>query len=1000
MNCTNCGSPLADGAKFCTNCGAKAEAPAQKRTCANCGLELTPTAKFCPVCGTPAAADVQKTSNPQTSDDLVAAMQAAAQAALQQEAESVRVDAAPVQPAALSPFTGAPSPSDNGGIPTPSNNGGMPTLSNNIGVSAPSDSAVPTPSNNGVPTPSNSSGISYSGYSTSGYSTSGTSTAAPAAPYISPAQPAPAAFSEMPLGAAAAAVTPIKKKNKAGIIIAICAAVLVAAAAIAFFLFRGPVMNLFMGNNGYAAMIEGNGINNAAQMLSDPALSAGISSAASAGIQNSEVMSDLRSVSSEGISAEDVGEYIEEGITGGGSDSVSFASIIMMAKSYLETAFGSDGVTVSASADVALTDTAKALISSDADTIAELDDIISAINDIEVSYAMNASDDAAAITIALKDSALTADARGLILSDGSVYVMFPFNGGKAIKYVVSQDGTVSAETTTSLTLDEKEISRLIGEITDIYLDYYKASSITAESGEMTVYGLTANGKLITAELDSAALKGLFSDIMDKIANDEYLGKQVVDYANANGMSLTIDDYKEAVLELINTDDFNDDNRLVIKTIVDNSNTVLAKSYTAFNGSNSVYFAYVGGKDKSAYEVGKNELPYLCADMTGNGTGNGTINLKFTGDEYPFAFKIDYENVATAQFCGRDTAVGKYTITFTPPADFTQGTEGEFRKFLAAVGSSSLTVEGSVDGGAFKTFISFEVPQYGSVGMNMSILPSGASDALSVPTDVIDITDFINKTELTDDDYAKIDELCDLFVEIRDKIAAAEASPLSKPLCEALNELIGDLDSASVPKADSSEVSDVIDELYNIKYDVYDLTTIYPNVKDSALLTRVNDLADEYDTLYSKAFTILEDNGWEMPLEDFNDLRLEAQALDEKKEQLISDLKTAEENAKNVDIDYGEASYDELIDIIIDLEDRLYSVALYNYDVISEDETLTELFNEASDAYDDVYEDYLELNDSMNSGSLPVQLMRNLRKSTEALAKAVEALESAIPGTYA
>ena len=94
------------------------------------------------------------------------------------------------------------------------------------------------------------------------------------------------------------------------------------------------------------------------------------------------------------------------------------------------------------------------------------------------------------------------------------------------------------------------------------------------------------------------------------------------------------------------------------------------------------------------------------------------------------------------------------------------------------------------------------------------------------------------------------------------------------------------------------------------------------------------------------------------------------------------------------------SFEELYDVIIDLEERLINIALYNYDVIYEDEELTAIFEEASDAYDKVYEDYVAINDSMESGSLPVQLMRNLRKSTEALAKAVDALEAAVPGTNA
>ena len=950
MNCTNCGSPLAEGAKFCTNCGTKTEAPAQKRVCASCGLELAPAAKFCPVCGTPAANNAPTGAAHKSPDDLVAAMQAAAQASLQQEASSVQSDAAPARQADAFP---------------------------------------------GVSTPTNNAGFSYSG---------STGVAPTVDPMPFPAAPsAPAALSEMPMGAAAAAVTPIKKKNKAGIIIAACAGVVVAAAAVAFFAFRGPVMNLFMGNNGYAAMIEGGVVNGTVKALSDPSVSAGISSAVGSGIQSREM---LAGISGE-AAADSFEDYFEDDLGNGDIapdldiDDPGFnaAAAISFVRNWLNTAYKSDGVTVTASADITLTDTAKALLATEADYLTQIDEVVAEINDIEVSYSVDASDNAAAVTLALKDSALNVDMRGLMLSDGSCYVMFPFNGGKAIKYTIEQDGTVSGQAAAQLTIDEKELERLFGEITEIYLKYYKESEITVESGEITVYGLTAQGKLITAELDSAALSAMFKDILDRIANDEYLCGQIVSYASANGIDFTAEDYKNSITDMFGEVNFDDGDRAVIKTVVDNGNNVLAKSYTAIDGEDSVYFAYVGGKEKSAFEAGENELASVCADVTETSEGNGTVNIRFSGDEYPFAFRIDYENVSTVQFCGRETPVGKFTVTFTPPADFTEGMDGDMRKFAAAIGSSSLVIEAGADGAAYTSDITYSIPQYGSVGFKSSITPSGAEGALNVPSDVIDLTGLTEIVEPTDEDLAKIEELCTLFAGIRDKIAAADGSPLSAPLSEAIGELVNELDSASVPKADYIEVSDFIDELYYSKTEVSDLPDTYSKVKDSGLIGRAEALADEYDILYSKANTILEDNSWEMPLEDFNDLKLEGQRLDKQKELLIEEFKAANESAA-AEADYSDMSFDELYNVIIDLEDRLINIALYNYDVIYEDEELTAIFEEASDAYDKVYEDYVAINDSMESGSLPVQLMRNLRKSTEALAKAVDALEAAVPGTNA
>lgn len=50
--CAQCGAALPAGAKFCLNCGAKAE-PAGGSFCAQCGTQLPAGAKFCSSCGTP-----------------------------------------------------------------------------------------------------------------------------------------------------------------------------------------------------------------------------------------------------------------------------------------------------------------------------------------------------------------------------------------------------------------------------------------------------------------------------------------------------------------------------------------------------------------------------------------------------------------------------------------------------------------------------------------------------------------------------------------------------------------------------------------------------------------------------------------------------------------------------------------------------------------------------------------------------------------------------------
>lgn len=51
MNCTKCGQPLSENAKFCPSCGTHVEQSRNGTFCTTCGAKLEPSAQFCPACG-------------------------------------------------------------------------------------------------------------------------------------------------------------------------------------------------------------------------------------------------------------------------------------------------------------------------------------------------------------------------------------------------------------------------------------------------------------------------------------------------------------------------------------------------------------------------------------------------------------------------------------------------------------------------------------------------------------------------------------------------------------------------------------------------------------------------------------------------------------------------------------------------------------------------------------------------------------------------------------
>ena len=976
MNCSKCSAELKPDAKFCPNCGTPVQAQNQKPVCSSCGLELLPSAKFCSVCGTPAASaapsptpafsttaaaapsalDPTPAAPANSSDNLVAAMQAAAQEALRQEADtvtsapagmSVSLDKSPF-PAPSDPFAAPVSQ-----IPAPVNSAPAQT------DAAPSQQPFSAPSDI---------------FGAQGYSSPG-----------SGMTPPPFTNDGFAPSAAAVAVAPAKKKHTAGIIIGAAAALLIVAAAVIFLLFRGPVMNLFMGDSGYAAMIEGNSLGNAARTLSNPAVSESINAAAAAGVQMSALSADR--------TANDINDNFNDELFGQTGYSMDFGAVISTVRNYLSAGYGTDGVTFTGSANVTLTDAAKALISSDAETIAEIEKAIETINSTNVTYSLNASDSAAALTVGMNDGSMDINARGLILTDGTAYLIFPFSGGKALKMTVEQGGTSVSEVK-PLSIDPAEISRLAGEITDIYLECYKSSAITIDSGEITAYGMTADGRLITAEIDSAALSKLFSDISDHIANDEYLCTQITEFAAANGLDFTADDFRSSVANYFNNVSFDANDRLVIKTVVDNSNNILARSFIAYDGAESAYISCVYGKEKTAVEAGENEKAFITADITYTAENSGSIDFTFSDNGNAYSFRLAFENASTAQFCGRDVYVGKYTLTFTPPADFTADA-GEYQQVLTALCSSALTMESSVENGDYKFSVGLDVPQYGSLRINTGISPNGADGALEVPADAIDVSTVIYSTgTFSDEDISRINEICALISDMRNTIAASDSSAMATALCDQLDKLAADLQRAAQPMTDSTEVFDFLSEISTRQYDIREISYKYPYVPDAGLEERVDSLSDEYSDLYDSIYSELTDNGYELPLSSFTEYKSRYDELNAKADALIAEYIAADEE-RRTNIDYSDLTFDEITETLIELESRYYEIISFCSDQIDSDESLSALFSDTTDAYSEAVDDYFDVNDGYSSGRIDASKMRKLRRSAEAFAKSLGELEAAV-----
>lgn len=976
MNCTKCNSEVPNGAKFCPVCGnacgtasdvrpaAAPPEPEKKNFCGKCGLELRQGAKFCAVCGAPAAGvgDIRPNQN----------------------------DGATFGGGAMSAVSLA-----------------KPSASDDL-VAAMNTASAPTPSTF-VPTPSNDTNSGFS----SGFGSSGYSSTAPAPAFIPESPVTPAApfgnatdnpFGDM--GAASVVATPIKKKSgaKVGIIIAAVVAVLVAAAAIFFFTNKATALSLIMGKPGYATMVEGNSIKAATEKLDLPAVSNGIKSASSvistmAAISDDYAIDDIMGMSNTASARMFHSAAPMMSLTSGSAfdEGVDLESIINAYYELMMNTYGVNSVNATLGVNIDLSDSVKNMLDSDTDEILKL------VNGMTFTTSVTSSEDKLAASMGAQSGSSVINAKTVFTKDGDFYLVLPFISEQGLK-VKLPTTTASAprEEIKPLELDDKEIERIIGELVEIYLAEYKESAIEMENGELSAAGLTATGKLITAEFSGDDLADLFNKLVEHFANDEYFTEKLVNFANECGADTTAEEYREALLEDLHAD-MDDSDKLIISTIIDNNGNVLAKSFKAVDGDENVKLTYVDSKEQFTLEISEDgrTIVSLVHDITSE--KDGTVTVKCTdGGDGSFTVKMTYADAETAKFCGNDTFVGKYTFGIELPSDFTDEVPAE----IGNLSNIKLTFSNAVGGqNTMESSVGFELGNLGSMTFNSTVTAENSDAGLALPSDVIDLGDM---QEQPDD--ATLEKLEEYIKTASEKLTELADGPFGDIIRES-----GILDGiemlgVGLGSADTVPYDDVLalgSDISNTMLEISQYRTTY-NVSDTALSNRISELTNDLYTLYNE----MNAKGTQVSTADFqtyknryDTLRSQADALKkdyEAKAQSSSTTSTTPTNPASgstaESLDYDGMSDDALIEVLTEYDGR-YLTLIYNDEVyakVESDPAINALYNACETAYDKAYDDFGQLLDTYTSDGLyNIGILRNFRKSVKAYAVAVEKFEKAV-----
>lgn len=705
MICSKCNSETPDGSRFCSVCGAPCGSAADvkpaaaqvslgKYKCAKCGLELEQGAKFCTVCGGPAA-NVGNVAPIANSGETFGNGNMAA-VSLEKEPDAGDLVAA------MNSAASAPTP-----IPS-----AVPT-------------AVPAP----APTTNEPTGFAPSG--NAGYAPSANTGYAPGAVM--------GGYNGLSGAAAVVTAPPATKKKmnggKIALIIAIVLILLVGGAAVFFFTNKAAALSLVMGKPKYAAMVEKQSLKEAAEKLDTAALSGQIKTFSS--IMSAMGDEDYLDALPFGMSYNNHDAKFAKLMSYGGSDGVDIKGILKGYNEFMQTTYGASRIYGSVTANITLGDKLRSELDDDLDTVKEVLDII---NGAEITYDAGLSEKQAGMELGIKLGSKPLNVKAIITDDGSVYAMFPFASDKALKYTVETgESSASSQTQAMLELDKDEISRLLGELIEIYTDYIKDSSVTMENGGLVAAGIPVEGKQITADIGGEKLEGLIKALLEHIANDKYFCDKIVEYAKSFDPSFTAEDYKNEILDAIpEKGDIDDTERLIVTTIVNNSGKILAKSYKAVSGSENPFEILMAEDGKTGAvefkEDGKSTLTMLV-ESTSDTDGKVTLNVGTDDDEY-IGITVTYSGVGTATFGKTEIPVGTYTLAF----DVSRARSSLDEEERDILNGMSVKMSTSVDNGTEKSSVDIVIKDYITASIKADASLSDDMSKFDPPANAIDFSD--------------------------------------------------------------------------------------------------------------------------------------------------------------------------------------------------------------------------------------------------------------------
>ncbi len=489
------------------------------------------------------------------------------------------------------------------------------------------------------------------------------------------------------------------KKSKKGVIIGASAAVIAAgAAAVGYFCFSNEIMRLFMGDAGFAAMVEGNSIEY---------ISGG-------------------SVDSKEMDAA-LADYVEEMFYG------SEAEETEVTKSMLDqvlSLYGDSSVKIT-------TEIEPGMLLAMADSEGMLD-----LFNTETVLEMVMGEDCDRVSLMLNEDGGRVLGADLYVQDEKTVILLPELTSQS--FYADPDSGEEGEKTERTEFSETEMKRIREEILEIYNKNLKNTEIEYTKGgtDLVISDCAIDSERVIISFSAENLNAMLKEMGDFLRNDEYLRTY---YVEATGGDIA--DYEKKFDEA----EYDITAQLTVETYITDHAKVTGKKImlteTDEETGKTFDMSFETTLGNCDFYIGDSDLSIAFTQRKTDET-SGEMEITADGEELgaPLVLAVSYSGIGSAEYCGQTVSTGTYTLKLSEKDEFfdyilkgASAAEEDEEQMSARLSSDfgsdmdlsaivgmlkNVKIETSVecDGASVKSAFSMEIPLFFDVAFTAEVTP--------------------------------------------------------------------------------------------------------------------------------------------------------------------------------------------------------------------------------------------------------------------------------------